>query len=102
MIPAKAFVETAKMAGFSLYSGVPCSYVKPFINYVIDAPDLAYIGAANEGDHAPKIAPAQAAVTRMGAPSITTITLAIRTVENRCDTSTVMRPSARPATAAAA
>jgi phosphonopyruvate decarboxylase len=50
MIQAKSFVETAKMAGFSLYTGVPCSYVKPFINYVIDAPDLTYIGAANEGD----------------------------------------------------
>ena len=50
MIQAKSFVETAKAAGFSLYTGVPCSYVKPFINYVIDAPDLAYIGAANEGD----------------------------------------------------
>ncbi len=49
-IPAAAFVETAKMAGFSLYTGVPCSYVKPFINYVIDAPDLTYVGATNEGD----------------------------------------------------
>ena len=35
MIEAKSFVETAKLAGFSLYTGVPCSYVKPFINYVI-------------------------------------------------------------------
>ena len=50
MISAKSFVETAKLAGFSLYTGVPCSYVKPFINYVIDAPDLSYVGAANEGD----------------------------------------------------
>jgi phosphonopyruvate decarboxylase len=50
VIGAKSFVETAKMAGFSLYTGVPCSYVKPFINYVIDAPDLTYVGAANEGD----------------------------------------------------
>ena len=50
MIEAKSFVETAKMAGFTLYTGVPCSYVKPFINYVIDAPDLSYVGAANEGD----------------------------------------------------
>lgn len=50
MIEAKSFVETAKLAGFTLYTGVPCSYVKPFINYVIDAPDLSYIGAANEGD----------------------------------------------------
>ena len=50
MINAKSFCETAKLAGFTLYTGVPCSYVKPFINYVIDAPDLSYIGAANEGD----------------------------------------------------
>lgn len=50
MIEAKSFCETAKRAGFALYTGVPCSYVKPFINYVIDAPDLSYVGAANEGD----------------------------------------------------
>ncbi|MBX3723780.1 MAG: phosphonopyruvate decarboxylase [Turneriella sp.] len=50
MIEAKSFIEQAKAAGFSLYTGVPCSYLKPFINYVIDAPDLEYIGATNEGD----------------------------------------------------
>lgn len=50
MINAKAFCDVAKQAGFSLYTGVPCSYVKPFINFVIDAPDLTYIGATNEGD----------------------------------------------------
>ena len=50
MIEAKAFCDAAKAAGFSLYTGVPCSYVKPFINFVIDAPDLTYIGATNEGD----------------------------------------------------
>jgi phosphonopyruvate decarboxylase len=50
MIEAKAFCEAASAAGFSLYTGVPCSYVKPFINFVIDAPDLTYIGATNEGD----------------------------------------------------
>ncbi|HEX4712222.1 phosphonopyruvate decarboxylase [Phenylobacterium sp.] len=50
MIAAQSFCDTAKLAGFSLYTGVPCSYVKPFINFVIDAPDLTYIGAANEGD----------------------------------------------------
>lgn len=50
MIQASAFIEQAKAAGFSLYTGVPCSYLKPFINYVIDAPDLEYIGATNEGD----------------------------------------------------
>ena len=50
MIEAQSFCDAAKLAGFSLYTGVPCSYVKPFINFVIDAPDLTYIGAANEGD----------------------------------------------------
>ncbi|MBS2013702.1 MAG: phosphonopyruvate decarboxylase [Deltaproteobacteria bacterium] len=50
MINAKQFCDVAKQAGFSLYTGVPCSYVKPFINFVIDAPDLTYIGATNEGD----------------------------------------------------
>ncbi|MBX3186663.1 MAG: phosphonopyruvate decarboxylase [Labilithrix sp.] len=50
MIEAKSFCEAAKKAGFSLYTGVPCSYVKPFINFVIDAPDLTYVGATNEGD----------------------------------------------------
>lgn len=50
MIQAKSFCDAAKAAGYSLYAGVPCSYVKPFINYVIDSPDLTYIGATNEGD----------------------------------------------------
>ena len=50
MLTAQAFCDTARQAGFLLYTGVPCSYVKPFINFVIDAPDLEYIGAANEGD----------------------------------------------------
>ena len=50
MIKAESFIEGAKARGFALWTGVPCSYLKPFINYVIDAPDLAYIGAANEGE----------------------------------------------------
>ncbi len=50
MIGADRFVEAARQRGFCLYAGVPCSYFKPFINYVIDSPRLRYIGAANEGD----------------------------------------------------
>jgi phosphonopyruvate decarboxylase len=50
MIPAASFVEGARAHGIGLWTGVPCSYLKPFINYVIDSPDLTYIGAANEGD----------------------------------------------------
>ena len=50
MIEAGAFIRRAGAHGFSLYAGVPCSYLKPFINYVIDDDNLRYVGAANEGD----------------------------------------------------
>ncbi|MEJ2138565.1 MAG: phosphonopyruvate decarboxylase [Gammaproteobacteria bacterium] len=50
MIEARQFIESARDAGFGLYTGVPCSYLKPFINYVIDSDQLRYVGAANEGD----------------------------------------------------
>jgi phosphonopyruvate decarboxylase len=50
VIAAGAWVGAAAAAGFRFYCGVPCSYLKPFINYVIDAPELRYVGAANEGD----------------------------------------------------
>jgi len=50
MIEAGTFIQAARAQGFGLYAGVPCSYLKPFINYVIDSDELRYIGAANEGD----------------------------------------------------
>jgi phosphonopyruvate decarboxylase len=50
MIQAAQFMQQARELGFDLFTGVPCSYLKPFINYTIDAPQLAYLGAANEGD----------------------------------------------------
>jgi phosphonopyruvate decarboxylase len=50
MIKAHHFVEAAKSLGFGLWTGVPCSYLKPFINYVIDDPQQHYVAAANEGD----------------------------------------------------
>lgn len=40
----------ARDAGVSLFTGVPCSFLQPFINYVIDAPEMMYVAAANEGD----------------------------------------------------
>ena len=49
MIEARSFIEAARDDGFGLYSGVPCSFLKPFINYVIDSDELRYVGAANEG-----------------------------------------------------
>ncbi|MES9855380.1 MAG: phosphonopyruvate decarboxylase [Sedimenticola sp.] len=50
MIEASTFVTAALGHGFRLYSGVPCSYLKPLINYVIGSEELRYVGAANEGD----------------------------------------------------
>jgi phosphonopyruvate decarboxylase len=50
MIEAEQFIQTARDHGFALYTGVPCSYLQSFINYVIDADGLRYVGAANEGD----------------------------------------------------
>jgi len=50
MIDARGFVEAATGLGFGLYTGVPCSYLKPLINHVIDSKSLRYVGAVNEGD----------------------------------------------------
>ncbi len=50
MIGAERFIAAARSRGFGLYTGVPCSYLTPFINYTIGAEGLRYIGAANEGD----------------------------------------------------
>lgn len=50
MINANQFVEQAKTYGFSWYSGVPCSFLTPFINYVISDRELNYISSSNEGD----------------------------------------------------
>jgi len=50
VINASEFVESARAAGFDWYAGVPCSFLTPFINYVIGDPDLTYLSAANEGD----------------------------------------------------
>jgi phosphonopyruvate decarboxylase len=50
MLEAREFVEAARLRGFRWYAGVPCSYLTPFINYVLQDPDLRYVSAANEGD----------------------------------------------------
>lgn len=50
MIHAQQFVTAARKHGFSWYAGVPCSFLTPFINYVIGDPELTYVSAANEGD----------------------------------------------------
>src|SRR6202042_3585150 len=40
----------ARERGFEWYAGVPCSYLTPFINYVLQDPSLHYVSMANEGD----------------------------------------------------
>ncbi len=49
-IQAAEFVEAARNLGFQWYTGVPCSFLTPFINYVINDANLTYISSANEGD----------------------------------------------------
>jgi phosphonopyruvate decarboxylase len=50
LIQANDFVEAARQRGVQWYAGVPCSFLTPFINYVINDEHLTYISSANEGD----------------------------------------------------
>src|SRR6185312_7820660 len=50
MIEARDFVEAARERGFDWDAGVPCSFLTPFINYVLQDPSLRYVSMANEGD----------------------------------------------------
>ena len=50
MIQARDFIDAAAAYGYAHYAGVPCSFLTPFINTVIDDDRLTYISAANEGD----------------------------------------------------
>ncbi len=50
MLRAQVFVEAARRHSFVLWSGVPCSYLQPFINYVITDSSTRYVPACNEGD----------------------------------------------------
>ncbi len=50
MIQAEDFIEAARDLGFQRYTGVPCSFLTPFINYVINDESLNYVSSANEGD----------------------------------------------------
>ncbi len=50
MIQAGDFIRPAREFGFNTWAGVPCSFLTPFINSIIDDPDMMYISSANEGD----------------------------------------------------
>jgi len=50
MITADKFLIPARELGFNFFTGTPCSYLKPFINYVIDTDGFEFIDSVNEGD----------------------------------------------------
>jgi phosphonopyruvate decarboxylase len=50
MIRASEVVDSLRRAGFELFTGVPCSYLTPLIDTVIDSKGIRYVGAANEGE----------------------------------------------------
>jgi phosphonopyruvate decarboxylase len=50
MIRAGDFIEPARAMGFRTWAGVPCSFLTPFINSVIDDDEMRYVSSANEGD----------------------------------------------------
>jgi hypothetical protein len=50
MIEARSSSRPRASAAFEWYAGVPCSYLTPFINYVLQDESLHYVSMANEGD----------------------------------------------------
>src|SRR5580658_9246260 len=50
MITADAFIAEATRSGFDFYTGVPCSFLTPLINGVLNDPTLRYVGASSEGE----------------------------------------------------
>jgi phosphonopyruvate decarboxylase len=47
---ANDLIEALKRRNVKLFTGTPCSYLKPIINRAIDDEEVDYIDAANEGD----------------------------------------------------
>ncbi|GAB4010601.1 MAG: phosphonopyruvate decarboxylase [Bdellovibrio sp.] len=50
MIESSLFLNECKKYGLTNFTGTPCSYLKPFINFVIEEPELDFYAATNEGD----------------------------------------------------
>ena len=50
MIQANDFISACLSRGHTFFTGVPCSFLKPLINYVIQNPDVDYIAATSEGE----------------------------------------------------
>jgi phosphonopyruvate decarboxylase len=50
MIQADDFIVPAHGRGYDFYTGVPCSFLTPFINRAISSNMTDYVGAASEGE----------------------------------------------------
>ena len=50
MISADEFLIPAEKLGYNFYTGVPCSFLTPFINRAISSKQIDYVGAASEGE----------------------------------------------------
>lgn len=50
MITPDEFIVPAQKKGYDFYTGVPCSFLTPFINRSITSDKTDYVGAASEGE----------------------------------------------------
>jgi len=50
VIEADTFLRQAKFKGFDFFTGVPCSFLTPLINGVLNDSDARYVAAASEGE----------------------------------------------------
>ncbi|MGH7655659.1 MAG: phosphonopyruvate decarboxylase [Gemmatimonadaceae bacterium] len=49
-VSSRRFIDAMTVRGFGPWLGVPCSFLRPFIDYVIDRDDLDYVASTNEGE----------------------------------------------------
>lgn len=49
-VSSRRFIDAMTERGFGPWLGVPCSFLRPFIDRVIDSDALEYIAATNEGE----------------------------------------------------
>ena len=49
-VSSRRFVDAMTERKFGPWLGVPCSFLRPFIDYVIDRDDLEYVASTNEGE----------------------------------------------------
>jgi len=50
MITPDEFIDSAQNKGYDFYTGVPCSFLTPFINGSITSKKTDYVGATSEGE----------------------------------------------------